>query len=175
MYCALHFCVIRYGEWNGDAAANSYLEGWRGPRYDGFWSSIEYVERYLSAEGPFDGILGFSQGGAIASAILARQRPHAVGASLAAPPPRLQLRFAMLLSSVDCKAAAPELFVEPLGIPSLHVFDASEEHAAHCWALHEVFGDGHVLKHAAGHSIPASPGWWAPAADWLRSACAVAS
>jgi len=41
---------------------NTYIEGWKGPRCDGLEASVRAVESYIEEEGPFEGILGFSQG-----------------------------------------------------------------------------------------------------------------
>jgi hypothetical protein len=37
--------------------------------YDGMDDSITYVERYMREHGPFDGLLGFSQGSTLSSHI----------------------------------------------------------------------------------------------------------
>eukprot|EP00297_Palpitomonas_bilix_P025663 CAMPEP_0113901544 /NCGR_PEP_ID=MMETSP0780_2-20120614/21314_1 /TAXON_ID=652834 /ORGANISM="Palpitomonas bilix" /LENGTH=234 /DNA_ID=CAMNT_0000894171 /DNA_START=330 /DNA_END=1034 /DNA_ORIENTATION=+ /assembly_acc=CAM_ASM_000599 len=51
-----------YSWWNTDD----------GSVYEGVDEAVNRIERYLMHEGPFDGILGFSQGAAVASIIAAR-------------------------------------------------------------------------------------------------------
>ncbi|KAF9997224.1 hypothetical protein BGZ65_007188 [Modicella reniformis] len=50
---------------------------WRGPDYKGFDESLTVLQQVLEKQGPFDGVLGFSQGASMASLLqLLLERPH---------------------------------------------------------------------------------------------------
>ena len=90
----------------------------RPKEYDGIEESIAHLQRYMLEHGPFDGVLGFSQGACLASILCARQQASAAVATAAAP---RRFRFAILVSGfvpADGKLAA--LFKgPPLELPVL--------------------------------------------------------
>ncbi|KAK0602618.1 hypothetical protein LWI29_035293 [Acer saccharum] len=78
---------------------------------DGFDVSLSYLKTVFSQQGPFDGILGFSQGAAMAASICAlRERLKG----------ELDFRFGILCSSY----ALPSTEFQPgsINCPSLHIF-----------------------------------------------------
>lgn len=117
---------------------------------DGFDESLAYLKTVFSEKGPFDAILGFSQGAAM-TALVSAQRERLEGV--------IDFRFVML-----CSGFAPPLaeFVPgSINCPSLHIFgsemgkdrqiakQASRE-------LTSMFDDGCsvVIEHDSGHIIP---------------------
>eukprot|EP00240_Pyramimonas_obovata_P012598 CAMPEP_0118931548 /NCGR_PEP_ID=MMETSP1169-20130426/7850_1 /TAXON_ID=36882 /ORGANISM="Pyramimonas obovata, Strain CCMP722" /LENGTH=238 /DNA_ID=CAMNT_0006874059 /DNA_START=195 /DNA_END=911 /DNA_ORIENTATION=+ len=65
-------------------------------------ASAEYLRRYMCEHGPFDGVLGFSQGGSMASVVHLLQQEGARGFDEVEP-----LRFLILMSSA--RARDPQL------------------------------------------------------------------
>ena len=107
-------------------------EQWR-QQTEGWPASEAALLDVLQHEGPFDGVLGFSQGAAVAAALCAQQQQPAAVSMQARRRwhrPRPSLRFAILCSGYP--SAAPEhramhAEVGPLQLPTLHVFGS---HAA---------------------------------------------
>ncbi|XP_038231696.2 esterase OVCA2 [Dermochelys coriacea] len=115
----------------------------------GLEESLEAVAGAFAAHGPFDGLLGFSQGAALAALLCARkQRGDA----------RFPFEFAIVVAGFESRAAPPSYCQEPIAVPTLHVLGEadrvippalSRELAAH-------FVDPAILTHPGGHFVPAS-------------------
>ncbi|KAG9457766.1 hypothetical protein H6P81_002274 [Aristolochia fimbriata] len=116
----------------------------------GFEESYDYLKRVFVEQGPFDGILGFSQGAAVAAKLCARRKANGND---------LQFRFAILcsgfaLSSMDVKYSS-------INCPSLHVFGSDKGHDRQIsqgasMELSRLFEEGSsaVIEHQMGHIIP---------------------
>lgn len=106
----------------GGAAANAE----QFQRQTAGWEATQaLLQRVLREQGPFDGVLGLSQGAAVAAVLAAQQ-----GSGSAAPPPR-GVRFAILCSGyrspvpehlrlLDAASAAGGV-----ALPSLHIYGAA--------------------------------------------------
>ncbi|CAN1821398.1 Rhodanese-like domain-containing protein 6 [Linum perenne] len=117
----------------------------------GFEISLEHLKDVFAREGPFDGILGFSQGAAMAASICSLEPKLREG---------IKFRFAIF-----CSGFAAELSkkIEPGSIkcPSLHIFgsvvgkDRQIDNVA-SRDLASLFEDGCsvVIEHDCGHIIP---------------------
>mmetsp|Transcript_4027 Transcript_4027/g.10029 ORF Transcript_4027/g.10029 Transcript_4027/m.10029 type:complete len:298 (-) Transcript_4027:173-1066(-) len=117
--------------------------------------SIATVAAALRAQGPFDGLVGFSQGAIMASSLVALQR---AGEALQDIPP---LKFCVLFAGMRSKypghAAA---FSQKVSVPSLHVFgDRDELKHPHCLELADAFANPIVISHTRGHVIPPLDGY----------------
>eukprot|EP01127_Copromyxa_protea_P010409 TRINITY_DN2535_c0_g1_i3.p1 TRINITY_DN2535_c0_g1~~TRINITY_DN2535_c0_g1_i3.p1 ORF type:complete len:152 (-),score=35.77 TRINITY_DN2535_c0_g1_i3:267-722(-) len=116
--------------------------------YDGLDESVELLKNEIKAHGPFDGILGFSQGGVVASLLAA------VTESGEFP----SIKFAIFMASFPAsatiwKAKYPE---NGCSVPSLHFWgtkdnlvsnDLSEE-------LSKLFISPEVHVHDSSHVVP---------------------
>mmetsp|Transcript_5132 Transcript_5132/g.12975 ORF Transcript_5132/g.12975 Transcript_5132/m.12975 type:complete len:284 (+) Transcript_5132:213-1064(+) len=121
--------------------------------YNGMPESIEYVLDYIKANGPFDGLMGFSQGGTM-SAVLAAL--HQAGACAIEPaPPRFCLIFAGLLSR-DYRHAT--LYDTPIECPAFIVYGENDPGARYTKKLASTFRNPHVISHPGGHIVPALKG-----------------
>lgn len=117
---------------------------------DGFELSLECIQNFVQQEGPFDGILGFSQGAAMVALVCAQQRILKG---------RTDFRFAILCSGFAPKSANYEK--GSISCPSLHILgntqgndrqianEASRE-------LSSLFDSGCslIIEHEFGHIIP---------------------
>ncbi|KAG8122522.1 hypothetical protein E2320_018007 [Naja naja] len=131
-------------------------EGGAGPR--GWWPesaarpelgvTLRAVAAALAELGPVDGLLGFSQGAALAG-LLCALRERGDG--------RFPFRFALLVAGF-LVAEAAEAAAGALRVPSLHVFGEADRviPAAESRALAERFAHPALLAHAGGHFIPAA-------------------
>ncbi|MCU0686965.1 MAG: DUF924 family protein, partial [Polyangiaceae bacterium] len=117
--------------------------------YEGFDASIAFLENVFRTQGPFDGVLGFSQGGTMA-AVLAAMLPH----------PSIAFRFAICVSSFPSRAKAHAAYVRPgsVRVPSLHVLGLNDLLVTpdRSIALLDVFdrSTSTLVKHAGGHFVP---------------------
>lgn len=118
--------------------------------YEGFHESVAFLETVFRTQGPFDGVVGFAQGGTLAAVLAAMQHPV------------IRFRFAVCISSFPSRAAAHRDFVAPgtVGLPSLHVLgehdilvtpDRSER-------LFEAFDarTSVLVRHGGGHFVPSA-------------------
>ncbi|XP_062143267.1 rhodanese-like domain-containing protein 6 [Alnus glutinosa] len=117
---------------------------------DGFDVSLAYLKTVFSQEGPFDGILGFSQGAAMA-ALVSAQRGRLKG--------EMDFRFVILCSGFALKLV--EFERQPINCPSLHIFGSNhgEDRQIANQAsrdLASLFDDGccGIIEHDCGHIIP---------------------
>lgn len=115
--------------------------------------SLAYLKTVFSQEGPFDGILGFSQGAAMA-ALVSAQRGRLKG--------EMDFRFVILCSGFALKLS--EFEHQSINCPSLHIFgsDHGEDRQIANQAsrdLASLFDDGccGIIEHDCGHIIPTRP------------------
>ncbi|CAM5110652.1 unnamed protein product [Natator depressus] len=110
----------------------------------GLEESLEAVAGAFAAHGPFDGLLGFSQGAALVARVCAlQQRGDA----------RFPFQFAVLVAGFESSCDR-----EPIAVPSLHVLGDADRviPPARSRELAARFVDPAVLTHPGGHFVPAS-------------------
>ena len=116
---------------------------------DGFEESLNVVAKALEENGPFDGIISFSQGSSMLSMLCALKEEG---------DPRFQdFKFAFFVAGFKSRQSQHQKFYEKkITIPSLHVIgdtdqvipkDMSEE-------LLKLYEDPVVVRHGGGHFIP---------------------
>lgn len=124
-------------------------------------TAIGDLWEYTAEEGPFDGVLGFSQGASLAAMIIARAR-HSN------PPP---FQFAIFfcagltyceksLSAGEVKFLRAEDTQGPvINVPTAHIFGKKDPDVSYSKAMTELCHPwGRVLlDHGAGHEIPRVP------------------
>ena len=152
--------------WN---AAESDKRPSTSAKYEGYAESIDFVRTVIETDGPFDGVLGFSQGATIATLLCL--------ASASAPP----FRFAILFSGFFPRdatagalvpAAALEMYAAtgnvdppgadgsarppPMPLPSVHFVGESDGLVPRVSSesLSACFDGGKIVDHAGGHCVP---------------------
>ncbi|KAJ2521135.1 hypothetical protein H4217_001587 [Coemansia sp. RSA 1939] len=129
--------------------------------YRGLEQSLEQVGRVLNEQGPFDGILGFSQGACLAiiiAALLGGRAEHGPGFGIEVTHPPIKflvLAGAFLLSEPGYKY----LYAEKINVPSFHmsgeydtVIPRDEARAAS-----SIFESPVLFDFVGGHFIPQTP------------------
>lgn len=115
---------------------------------EGWGTSWEYLQKVFHELGPFDGVLGFSQGAAVAAALCQLRAS-------------VHFRFAVLCSGYR----PPFLFAEAgtISCPSLHIYGDQDRqiHDRTSEQLADLFCDDErtVVKHGCGHIIPTQPAY----------------
>ncbi|XP_061659947.1 esterase OVCA2 [Syngnathoides biaculeatus] len=141
----------RRGWWFSDPGARTFSAQQRCEESSGLDESVAAVLQAVRRDGPFDGILGFSQGAALAAMLCALQE--------SGRKPDLAFRFAVLVAGFRSGCAQHLSFYSaPLATPSLHVLglDDGVIPADMSRDLLPVFRDPHVLTHPGGHFVPAA-------------------
>ena len=136
-------------EWYGERGS-SFEEGWKREQQAAD-STLDEVLRSIAARGPFDGVIGFSQGGAVASSVDAR--------------------WGVFFSTITPPPAYPRVL---WGRPTFHVFDHSEEYVELCeemlasaaQAAPDITGK---VMHGAGHNVPQDAASIESVAQFMRA------
>lgn len=139
------------GWWNAaeDAARPSTSK-----TYVGLDASLDAVRHAVEEHGPFDGVLGFSQGATLAALLCLT------------PAETLPFRFAMLISGFMPRDASLEplfgVMDEPpptrISLPSLHVMGTADAlvPVSSSRRLAECFADPLIHTHEGGHAVISS-------------------
>ncbi|XP_062519324.1 esterase OVCA2-like [Corticium candelabrum] len=117
---------------------------------NGLDKSLTLIRDTLRAEGPFDGLLGFSQGGACASIISALRENE---------PSEFDFKFVILVSAFVSRCTKHlKYYKSRIQCPSLHVFGSSDRVIPREWSesLVSQYEQSVVLCHAGGHYVPAT-------------------
>lgn len=150
--------------------------------YDGMPAGFETLAETIRDEGPFDGVVGFSQGAALAALVAAALEKDA---ERCLPPlfPRLDvpvgngpvqgpLKFAVIYSGfrvADERCAS--FFEPPLSTPTLHVLGQLDTvvEEARAKQLLAVCRDGAVVVHPGGHFLPSQRAWLDAAVGFIKT------
>ncbi|XP_033099457.1 esterase OVCA2-like isoform X2 [Anneissia japonica] len=117
---------------------------------EGYEESVQVVVDAVKEHGPFDGILGFSQGASMVSFICSLQ---CKGDS------RFSFDFAILVAGFkSLNSMHDSLYDQPITIPTLHVFGDTDNVIPKEMSeqLLKYFVEPQTLGHSGGHFVPAS-------------------
>jgi Ran GTPase-activating protein (RanGAP) involved in mRNA processing and transport len=121
--------------------------------YTGLEDSIRYIDEKCRDEGPFQGIIGFSQGGCLAALLALLQDRHS---------PRVlhcEFQFVVMISAFLCRDVRPEFCMlegggqEGIALPSFHSWGLADAlmHPARSEALAGRFRGSVAVTHPGGH------------------------
>ncbi|OCT91088.1 esterase OVCA2 [Xenopus laevis] len=137
------------GWWFSNPQQNSFDAMEESNTCSGLEASLDTVAKAFSELGPFDGILGFSQGAALV-AIICALKQHG--------DPRFHFNFAILVAGFKSRSSEhTKHYQQPNTVPSLHVIgetdrvisaDMSRELVSH-------FENPFIVMHPGGHYVPA--------------------
>ncbi|XP_052195571.1 uncharacterized protein LOC127803411 [Diospyros lotus] len=123
--------------------------------YYHFEECVAYLEDYMMKNGPFDGMLGFSQGAMLSAALPGMQLE---GVALTKVP---KIKFLLIISGAKfggLRFGLPKLaanaFSSPVNCPSLHMIGERDFMKQRGIELLESFQDPFVIYHPQGHTIP---------------------
>ena len=130
-----------YYTWCSMSPDNKYID------HDTAEQALNFVYDIIVEDGPFDGIMGFSQGANLALTLLRRfPIDQAWDSALAS------CKFGIFFSSVGVQEEQKDLAT--LSIPSLHVFDDADSNVPMLATRHCEPGSVKTLLHHSGHAIP---------------------
>lgn len=114
----------------------------------GFEASVRAIAEAEAALGPFDGILGFSQGAAMVGLYLAGAQQSS-------------FKFVIFVASFKSKSEAHRHLYDAshkISIPSLHVYGDTDGVIPKPMSIDflEIFEDPQSLNHPGGHFVPAA-------------------
>ena len=132
-----------------DGAAKQAME-WRQ-----FEATLEYLDTVFLEQGPFDGVLGFSQGACVAAVLSAMLEKGSL-------PPNIKFDFAVLISGFLPRDACYSAICDPAGsgkirqVRSLHVVGKSDDvvEPARSYKAAEIFERCEFVEHDKGHLVP---------------------
>ncbi|GFY59631.1 esterase OVCA2 [Trichonephila inaurata madagascariensis] len=115
---------------------------------NGFESSVNAINEAFKTQGPFDGILGFSQGGAMAALICALKEHQAF---------MHDFHFVVLIAGFQSRSKCHQyLYTKPMNIQSLHIIGENDSCISkdRSEVLIPLFKSSSVVYHDGGHFIP---------------------
>lgn len=138
-----------------------YFEWWNAHRdptndtwsYENASVSLAFLNDILKLHGPFDGVMGFSQGAATATLLTGIQRS---GTALTEHPP---LQFLICFAGIRVRDPNLEKYYAALApVPVVHIIGDRDPVKRMTNHLIEAFDAPLVISHARGHVIPALAG-----------------
>ncbi|XP_037324412.2 esterase OVCA2 [Pungitius pungitius] len=139
------------GWWFSDVQARSFSALQQCEESLGLDESVKAVREAVQIQGPFDGILGFSQGAAFVAMLCFLQEQKLE--------PEFNFRFAIFVAGFRSACEEHKRFYNsPLEIPSLHVFGLEDRVIPDNMSRELLlsFQDSQVLTHPGGHFVPAA-------------------
>lgn len=109
---------------------------------------MESVQQFCAENGPFDGILGFSQGASMVHLLLSMQSRGQISTSF---------KFAILFSGFISLSSVHRDLVSPsVSIPSFHVSGEGDNIVFHARSLElkDLFEKALFESHPGGHFVP---------------------
>ncbi|CAH9128720.1 unnamed protein product [Cuscuta epithymum] len=119
-------------------------------QYQNLDECFAYIEDYMVKNGPFDGLLGFSQGAILSAALPGLQEK---GVALTKVP---KIKYLIIIGGAKFreKSVAEKAFGSPVTCPSVHFIGKEDFLREPGIQLLESFIDPLVIHHPKGHTIP---------------------
>merc|ERR1712224_397557 len=120
-----------------------------GVRYIGLDKGLQHIQDAFDKQGPFDGLLGFSQGAGVSLLVAAKQQ-H--GELLQNHPP---LKFAILIAGFRPRDfTLQHVFESRLKVPTCHIWGHQDPLCFKSEEATKMCASPLVLQHKAGHKVP---------------------
>ncbi|KAL2231835.1 esterase AGAP003155 [Sesamum indicum] len=118
--------------------------------YLNFDECLDYIQDCMIKHGPFDGLLGFSQGAILAAGLAGLQ---AKGLALTKVP---KIKVVVIIGGAKFRnpSVAENAYSSPIQCPSVHFLGDEDFLKPYGTELLESFIDPLVIRHPKGHTIP---------------------
>lgn len=127
---------------------------------DGISQSLFHIESYIKDHGPFDVLVGFSQGCSIITLLVARLLKSGLRPG-AQTGPKLDSVGVPWRLLILCNGVPPpdtdeyrQCFTHLLDVPTLHVMGKADRFYAASLRLRGLYSCPHVIEHNEGHKLP---------------------
>ena len=130
---------------------SAHLE-WFDPRNTNFPqmldNALKYLICFIEKHGPFDGVMGFSQGATITTLLMSRLKTDEAHKG--------SLPSCVLIGGIDPSHYIPDCSMEALNVNSLHIMGQKDPAFGRSIKLCEFYAENMVTKieHNEGHNIP---------------------
>ncbi|KAK9476197.1 serine hydrolase FSH [Lipomyces japonicus] len=144
--------------WTKDDVVNDYV---------GMDDSFTFLTEYIAKEGPFDGVIGFSQGAALAGVLTTQIRTLL--------PSHPEFKFAVLYSGYASPLPQHQKYYDPLiSTPSLHVIGSLDTIVAEPRSL-QLYDAAEpstreLYRHPGGHFVPSQKEQLNAVLGWIQNA-----
>ncbi|KAG2204678.1 serine hydrolase FSH [Mucor mucedo] len=129
--------------------------------YAGFKESVSFLKEFMTKEGPFDGVFGFSQGACLAAVITVCLEDRTLAPSLFGPEfEHPNFKFAIIAAGFKPlpQKATEHIWTHKITTPTLHMI--GEEDKLITPDLQQTLVDQCidpiVIRHAGGHVVPSN-------------------
>lgn len=115
----------------------------------GYSESLQLIKKAMQEQGPFDGVLSFSQGAALATLLCGLREQN--------PDRDFKFNFVILVAGFRSRQSSHDaLYKVPFNIPSLHVYGDTDRVIQKEMSedLLQYYVDPVTLQHEGGHFIP---------------------
>ncbi|PWA35562.1 serine hydrolase FSH [Artemisia annua] len=123
--------------------------------HDNFEEGISYIENRMIELGPFDGVLGFSQGAIVTGSLPGMQEQGVCLKKVG------KIEHVVIISGAKLGGKlfplpklAEAAYTSPIDIPSLHIFGKNDVARLNAPELVEAYVDPLVIYHHGGHEVP---------------------
>lgn len=118
--------------------------------YTNFDECLRYIEDFMIKHGPFDGLLGFSQGAILSAGLPGLQ---AEGLALKKVP---KIKFLLIIGGAKFKSpsVAEKAYASPIECPSLHFLGETDFLKPYGIELIACCSDPVTVHHPKGHTVP---------------------
>ncbi|KAL0314097.1 UNVERIFIED_CONTAM: Rhodanese-like domain-containing protein 6 [Sesamum angustifolium] len=118
--------------------------------YQNFDECLDYIQDCMIKHGPFDGLLGFSQGAILAAGSAGLQ---AKGVALTTVP---KIKVVVIIGGAKFRnpSIVEKAYSSPIQCPSVHFLGDEDFLKPYGTELLESFVDPLVIRHPKGHTIP---------------------
>ncbi|KAL3685174.1 hypothetical protein R1sor_003196 [Riccia sorocarpa] len=130
-----------------------YNKGWT--EFYNYEESLAYIVDYMEKNGPFDGVLGFSQGSVTAGCLLACQiKKRVVGGKSPADLPPIRFYISISGAYLRDKGIKDVYSGDPMDVPTLHFIGAKDMLKEPSLEFLQFWKDPTELHHPSGHTVP---------------------
>nr|CAB3487207.1 unnamed protein product [Digitaria exilis] len=118
--------------------------------YRNFDKCLAYIEELMIKDGPFDGLMGFSQGAILSAALPGFQEQ---GMALTRVP---KIKYLIIIGGAKflSPTMAEKAYANKIACPSLHFIGDNDFLKTHGEKLIESCVDPFVIRHPKGHTVP---------------------
>ncbi|KAM0067568.1 putative serine hydrolase FSH, alpha/Beta hydrolase [Helianthus debilis subsp. tardiflorus] len=121
---------------------------------ENFDEGIAYIEDRMVELGPFDGVLGFSQGAFVAGALPGMQAQGLCLTKVGKIEHVIIISGGKLGGTFPSPKLAENAYSSPINIPSLHIYGETDAVRLSAPKLIEAYVDPLVIVHPGGHEVP---------------------